>query len=127
MGAGFRVSAGDSSLVTRHPSLTLVPPVVAHLYHAVLDAHREFRHWLVGRRRRHFAGADVEARAVAHALDFVTHDAPAGQLSAVMSAHVLDRVVLATEVEYGDARAVGIDQAMAAGLDFARFRYGDPI
>src|SRR5262245_7209758 len=104
-----------------------VPAVVADLDHAVLDTHRELGDRLVSRWRRHLAGADVEARAVAHAFDLVAQHAAAGQLAAVVRAHILDCVVLTAEVEDRDVRAVGIDQPMAAGLDLACFRYVDPV
>src|SRR5690349_3438654 len=104
-----------------------IPTIVARLDHAVLDAHGEFRGGLVSRWVRDRTGLDVEARAVAHAFDFLADDAAARQLAAVVRADVLDGVVLAAEVEHGDLRAVGVHDLVAAGLDLAYFCYVDPV
>ena len=52
---------------------------------------------------------------------------PAGQLSAVMRADVLDRVILAIDVENDDLRAVDIDHAPLSRRELARARSRDPV
>src|SRR5262245_2648770 len=104
-----------------------VPAIVANLDDAVLDAHREFRGGLVGRRGERFPGLDAEARAVTRADHLVALDEPAGSLPAVVRPHVLYRVVLAADVEHGHTRAVDVHHAVAAGRQLAHLRYGDPV
>ena len=62
---------------------------------AVDDARLVRADRLVGRRRQCGARAQAEARAVARANDDVAFDRAAGELAAVVRAHVVDRVELA--------------------------------
>src|SRR5512145_1680503 len=109
----FTMLTGHWSPVTSHRSS--VPSVVADLDLAILHPHRKLRHWLVGRGRQRLPGPDGKARAVARADLLVALDGPAGELPAVVRAHVLDRVVLAAEIEHDDLRALHVHDAMAAG------------
>src|SRR6185437_3870376 len=97
------------------PPRTSIPPCIAHLHDAGLDAHGKRRHVLVRRGREYFAGSDRKARAVPGTYDDVTVDLAAGQDAAVVRAHVLDRVVSAVEVEYRNFGPVDVDRAPGPG------------
>ena len=104
-----------------------IPPVIPDLDDPILHSHREFRRRLVGRRGERFAGAYAEPRPVARADDLVALDVSAGQLPAVVRAHVLDRVILTFNVEYDDAGAVDVHDAKRAWRELIRPGHGNPV
>src|SRR5512134_1409297 len=110
--------------VSAYPS---VPAVVADLDHPVLDAHREFRDWLVGRRGQRLPRPDAEACPVPRADDLLALDRASGELPPVVRADVLDRMVLAAKVEHHDGCAIHVYNAVAAGRKLARPRNGYPV
>ena len=61
------------------------------------------------------------------ALDLITLDDAAGELTAIVRTDILDRVVRAVDVEDDDGRAVGIDDLEAAGRELAFARDIDPV
>ena len=64
--------------------------------------------------RKGAPGPDVEAGAMAWALDLATDQLAFGKRTAVVSAHVVDGVEGAIDVEDGDGPAVNLDQFLAA-------------
>src|ERR1700751_3483001 len=88
-----------------------------HSNHAALDPHREGLDRDVRRQVHGCAGAQVEARAVARALDrtVLRVELPLDQLAVVVRAAILDREHRAVAVEDADLEVVGLEQALLAG------------
>src|SRR4051812_21469979 len=93
-----------------------------HSDHAALDLHREGVDRDVRRQVQGVSGLQIEARAVARALDraLVRVELAVQQLAVVMRAAVLDRVHLTVAVEYADLEVVQLDQALRAGREFLK-------
>ena len=88
---------------------------VANLNDAVEDADRKRSDRLVGRRRQRLPGTDVEAGSVARTHDLAVFHATSGKGPEVVRANVLDREVLAIEIEHRDDDIVDIDDPELAG------------
>ena len=73
------------------------------------------------------AGPNAETRAVAWRRDLRPLDTAAGQLPTVVSADVLNRVLLTIEIKYHDLRAIDADALQMYGREFACRCYSDPI
>src|SRR5690349_14864985 len=89
-------------------------------------AHRKARDRLVGRRPCHRAGAQVEAGAMAQALDFETEYLAAGEIAAVVGTDVLDRVQRAVDVVDRDRRIAVEHHAELTRQQFTCRAYAHP-
>src|ERR1700748_1805041 len=107
-----------------------------HSNHAVLDPDREGLDRDVRRQVHGCAGVQVEARAVARALDraVLRVELPLAQLAVVVRAAVLDRENRAVAVEDADLEVVGLEQAFLAGRELVEradvvhgTHWGNPI
>src|SRR3954454_1780735 len=88
-----------------------------HSNHAVLDEHREGVDRYVRRQVQGLSGAQIEARAVARALDHAVLlvELSVHQLAVVMRAAILDREDLAAAVDDADFEVFVLDETLAAG------------
>jgi hypothetical protein len=93
----------------------LIPALVANLDLAVLDTDGKSGRRFEGRWSQGFTCLDAEARAVARADDLVAFDRSTGEDATVVSANVLDGVVLTLEVEDGDLSAIDVNDLVGAG------------
>src|SRR5438094_10358726 len=83
-----------------------------------LDAHRR-------RQRQHRAGAQVEHRAVAWALDPKAVPVALAERSVVVAAAILDRIVDALDQVHADEQGSGLDDLDAAFGDLPGSGYAD--
>src|SRR5581483_2405523 len=79
-----------------------VPTVVANLNATVVDTDGEAVNRFVGGRREDRAGLDRKSGAVTRTYDRFAVEPTAAQRAAVVRADVLDRVVLARQIEHRD-------------------------
>ena len=108
----------DSGLGTR---------VRRNLHDAFHNSRLEGAHWFVGWRSECGARAQAKLSAVARADHSVIFDHAAGELAAVVRAHVFDRVKLPKDIEDGHQRAVDFNLRIVSRRDFGDRRNGDPI
>src|SRR3954466_9282517 len=93
-----------------------------HSNHAVLDQHREGVDRHVRRQVQGLSGAQIEARAVARALDHAVLlvELAVHQLAVVVRAAVLDGEDLATAVDDADLEVLELDETLLARGEFVK-------